>query len=64
MSMTSSLTILIVKAISIAYGFLALALAVLYSLSRPDTWKRLTKEERHALAQGTEPKNNQSPTLD
>jgi hypothetical protein len=50
--MANPLTILAVKAIAAIYGLLALAVAILYSLSRPDTWKSTTEDERRALDNG------------
>jgi hypothetical protein len=52
--MANQLTILAVKAIAALYGLLALATAILYSLSRPDTWKSTTEDERQALDEGTQ----------
>jgi hypothetical protein len=52
--MANQLTVLAVKAIAAIYGLLALATAILYSLSRSDTWKRTTEDERRALDKGTQ----------
>jgi hypothetical protein len=52
--MANQLTILAVKALAAVYGLLALATAILYSLSRPDTWKRSTENERRTLDTGTQ----------
>jgi hypothetical protein len=41
------------KAVAAAYGFFALGLAMLYSLSRPDTWRRSTEKEQQELQNGT-----------
>lgn len=52
--MAKLLTILIVKAVAAIYGLLALAVAILYSLSRSDTRRRSTEEERRAFDKGKE----------
>jgi hypothetical protein len=52
--MANLLVILAVKAIAAVYGLLALAVAILYSLTRPDIWKRSTEDERRAIDKGTE----------
>jgi hypothetical protein len=41
------------KAVAAAYGLFALGLAILYSLSRPDTWRRSTEKEQQELQKGT-----------
>jgi hypothetical protein len=41
------------KAVAAAYGLFALGLAMLYSLSRPDTWSRSTEREQQELQNGT-----------
>jgi hypothetical protein len=41
------------KAVAAAYGLFALGLAILYSLSRPDTWRRPTEKEQQELQKGT-----------
>jgi hypothetical protein len=52
--MANQLTILAVKAVAAIYGLLAIAIAILYSLSRPDTWKRSTEDESRAIDKGTQ----------
>lgn len=42
-----------VRAVAAAYGLFALGLAILYSLSRPDTWRRSTEKEQQELRKGT-----------
>jgi hypothetical protein len=41
------------KAVAAAYGLFALSLAILYSLSRSDTWRRSTEKEQQGLHKGT-----------
>ena len=41
------------KGVAAAYGLFALGLAILYSLSRSDTWTRSTEREQHELQKGT-----------
>jgi hypothetical protein len=53
--MANQLVVLAVKAIAAIYGLLTLAIAILYSVSRPDTWKSTTEDERRALEKGTQP---------
>lgn len=51
--MASVLVVWVVKAVAAAYGLFALSLAVLYSLSRSETWKRSTEREQQELQEGT-----------
>lgn len=41
------------KVTAAIYGLFALGLAILYSLSRPDTWRRSTEKEQQELQKGT-----------
>jgi hypothetical protein len=43
----------VVKSVAVAYGLFALGTAILYSLSRVETWKRPTKAELQELQKGT-----------
>lgn len=45
MGVFASVGIVIVQGVAIAHGLLTLALAVLYSLTRRDTWTRNADEE-------------------
>lgn len=51
--MVNVLTVWAAKIVAAAYGLFALGLAVLYSLSRSDTWRRSTDQERQELQKGT-----------
>jgi hypothetical protein len=50
--MSHILTVWVVKSVAAAYGFFALGLAILYSLSRADTWRKPTEIERKELQGG------------
>ena len=41
------------KGVAAAYGLFALGLAILYSLSRSDTWRKPTEREQQELQKGT-----------
>jgi hypothetical protein len=50
--MVKVLLALAARAVAAAYGFFALGLAIVYSLSRSDTWRRSTKKEQEELQKG------------
>lgn len=50
--MLRSFVVLIVKSVATAYGLFALGLAIVYSLSRSDTWRKSTEGEQEELQRG------------
>jgi hypothetical protein len=51
--MVKVLVVWAAKVVAAAYGLFALCLVILYSLSRPDTWRRSTEKEQQELEIGT-----------
>lgn len=46
------MSILVAKAVAVVYGYLALAVAVLYSISRRDTWQLPTEDDEKRFEEG------------
>lgn len=50
--MTYTAVSLVAKGVAVAYGCVALAVAVIYSLTKRDTWKKASNDDKEDFQEG------------